>query len=197
MAGITNLLRASFNRLGMNGHNGHRHPGPGPVVQRANRAAGDRLPGDASAAGIGAGGEGWARPEYGRYMATSPSVYAAVKLRAEAVTRPPLRVYRVEGYPSPQPSPTRGEGGRFRQQRRGAFHQRRGGEPAGSSGGVASGGAAAGAGQSVVHADGPVAGHGDLPGPYTPRWRPGGEYAGVLVGRGLVSWGRGLLLYCG
>ena len=110
MAGITNLLRASFNRLGMNGHNGHRHPGPGPVVQRANRAAGDRLPGGESAAGVGAGGEGWARPEYGRYMATSPSVYAAVKLRAEAVTRPPLRVYRVEGYPSPQPSPTRGEG---------------------------------------------------------------------------------------
>ena len=47
-------------------------------------------------AGIGAGGEGWARPEYGRYLATSPSVYAAVRLRAEAVTRPPLRVYRVE-----------------------------------------------------------------------------------------------------
>ena len=47
-------------------------------------------------AGIAPGGEGWARPEYGRYMATSPSVYSAVKLRGEAVTRPPLRVYRTE-----------------------------------------------------------------------------------------------------
>ena len=66
------------------------------VVHRANRAAAaNRMPGDHSAA-IGAGNEGWARPEYGRYMATSPSVYAAVRLRAEAVTRPPLRVYRVE-----------------------------------------------------------------------------------------------------
>ena len=78
------------------------------MVQRANRAAAasfdtlgsfdmlgsfDRL---RTSGGIGAGGEGWARPEYGRYMATSPSVYAAVRLRAEAVTRPPLRVYRVE-----------------------------------------------------------------------------------------------------
>ena len=75
---------------------GSRREKQGVVVQRATRAAANRLPRDASAAGIGAGGEGWARPEYGRYMATSPSVYAAVKLRADAVTRPPLRVYRVE-----------------------------------------------------------------------------------------------------
>ena len=88
-----------------------------PVVQRANRAAAasfERLgSGDTlrMSGGIGAGGEGWARPEYGRYMATSPSVYAAVRLRAEAVTRPPLRVYRVEEHsPSPQPSPVKGEG---------------------------------------------------------------------------------------
>ena len=66
------------------------------VVQRANRAAAaNRSPADQSA-GVPSGAEGWARPEYGRYMATSPSVYAAVRLRAEAVTRPPLRVYRLE-----------------------------------------------------------------------------------------------------
>ena len=98
---------------------------PNAVVQRANRAAAasfDTLR-MSDGAGIGAGGAGWARPEYGRYMATSPSVYAAVRLRAEAVTRPPLRVYRVEGAspsptlgeravisPSPQPSPVKGEG---------------------------------------------------------------------------------------
>ena len=76
--------------------NPRRATGSEIVVQRANRAAAaNRLPGDASA-GVGSGGEGWARPEYGRYMATSPSVYAAVRLRSEAITRPPLRVYRTE-----------------------------------------------------------------------------------------------------
>ena len=66
------------------------------VVRRANRAAAaHRMPGDHSAA-VASGSLGWARPEYGRYMATSPSVYAAVRLRAEAVTRPPLRLYRRE-----------------------------------------------------------------------------------------------------
>ena len=75
---------------------GGRPGEPAAVVHRANRAApANRRPGD-EAGGVGAGGQGWAHPEYGRYMATSPSVYAAVRLRAEAVTRPPLRVYRVE-----------------------------------------------------------------------------------------------------
>ena len=71
-----------------------RRPDPSAAaVRRASRqtaGVGDRLP---AAAGMPAG-EGWARPEYGRYMATSPSVYSAVKLRADALTRPPLRVYR-------------------------------------------------------------------------------------------------------
>ena len=55
------------------------------VVQRANRAAlADRLPAEERLSGLAADtGGGWARPEYGRYMATSPSVYAAVKLRAD------------------------------------------------------------------------------------------------------------------
>lgn len=66
------------------------------VVQRANRAAlADRLPADEQLAGLATNAGGWARPEYGRYMATSPSVYAAIKLRADALTRPPLRVYRT------------------------------------------------------------------------------------------------------
>ncbi len=70
-------------------------PAP-PVVQRANRAAAaNRLPSEDNLAALtGDPGQGWARTEYGRYMATSPSVYAAVKLRADALTRPPLRVYR-------------------------------------------------------------------------------------------------------
>ena len=40
------------------------------------------------------GGDGRARPEYGRYYASSVSVYAAIKLRADAVSRPSLRIYR-------------------------------------------------------------------------------------------------------
>ena len=108
MAQIRKMLQASFDRLRMNGEGASPSPQPSPtrgegaVVQRANRAAAasfDRLGSLDTlrmSGGIGAGGEGWARPEYGRYMATSPSVYAAVRLRAEAVTRPPLRVYRVE-----------------------------------------------------------------------------------------------------
>ena len=40
------------------------------------------------------GGDGRARTEYGRYYASSVSVYAAIKLRADAVSRPSLRIYR-------------------------------------------------------------------------------------------------------
>ena len=36
----------------------------------------------------------WARPAYGDYYATSVPVYAAINVRADAVCRPPLRVYR-------------------------------------------------------------------------------------------------------
>ncbi|MXZ92761.1 MAG: phage portal protein [Chloroflexi bacterium] len=103
MVGIGKMLRAFSER-------GRGRNGSGVVAQKVNRAAAHRLPGDELGAGVGAGGEDWARPEYGRYMATSPSVYAAVKLRAEAVTRPPLRVYRVEESPSPRYTPARGEG---------------------------------------------------------------------------------------
>ena len=41
----------------------------------------------------GAGG-GWNRTEYGDYYATSTSVYAAIRVRADALTRPPVVVYR-------------------------------------------------------------------------------------------------------
>ena len=55
--------------------------------------------GGASAADIdgfavlaGAGG-GWNRSEYGDYYATSTSVYAAIRVRADALSRPPVVVY--------------------------------------------------------------------------------------------------------
>ena len=65
--------------------------GNGRPVRLSSRAAAvDLAPlGDT----LGAGG-GWANPEYGAYYATSVSVYAAVKLRADAVSRPPVMLYR-------------------------------------------------------------------------------------------------------
>ena len=159
MVGIGKMLRA-FSRKDEDGR------GPGVVVQRANRAAaasfdGLRMSGDA---GIGAGTEGWARPEYGRYMATSPSVYSAVRLRSEAVTRPLLRVYRSE-------SAVR----QAQAEQRGAAHGERGnaahgelvepqakGERRVPVEVVPPGGAPAGARQPVVHPRRPVARHRDL-----------------------------------
>ena len=44
----------------------------------------------------GAGG-GWSRTEYGEYYATSTPVYSAIRIRAEALTRPPVVVYRRAG----------------------------------------------------------------------------------------------------
>ena len=41
----------------------------------------------------GAGG-GWNRAEYGEYYASSTPVYAAIRLRADALARPPVVVYR-------------------------------------------------------------------------------------------------------
>ena len=66
-------------------------PELGGTVRRANRAVAADL--DPMGETFGAGG-GWANPEYGAYYATSVSVYAAVKLRAEAVSRPPVQIYR-------------------------------------------------------------------------------------------------------
>ena len=76
-------------------------PTSGAPAAKANRASlvdrmpvEERMPADGVGIGVSAGASGWARPEYGRYLATSPSVYAAVKLRADAVTRAPLLAYR-------------------------------------------------------------------------------------------------------
>ncbi len=65
--------------------------GRGHPVRRSNRAAAADLAPLGTA--FGAGG-GWANPEYGAYYATSVSVYAAIRLRADAVSRPPVTLYR-------------------------------------------------------------------------------------------------------
>ncbi|MDA0262936.1 MAG: phage portal protein [Chloroflexi bacterium] len=62
------------------------------TVQRANRASTvdvDGFPGFAGSNG------GWARTEYGEYYATSVPVYAAIRLRSDALSRAPAVVYRT------------------------------------------------------------------------------------------------------
>ena len=80
---------------------------PGPeraptdrIRQRANRAAGVDLD---WFQGMASPGPSWARREYGEYYASSVSVYSAVKLRAEAVSRPNLLIHRrsADGTNSP------------------------------------------------------------------------------------------------
>ena len=61
------------------------------IQQRANRASATDLD---WMDGVVGGNGGWARTEYGDYYVKAVSVYAAVKLRAEALTRPPLIVHR-------------------------------------------------------------------------------------------------------
>ena len=59
--------------------------------QRSNRAAAADLFPFQEALGAGAG---WARSELGAYYATSVSVYSAIKLRADTISRPTAQVYR-------------------------------------------------------------------------------------------------------
>ena len=61
-----------------------------PVQQRSNRAAATDMD---WFQGLNASGGSWAAPEYGEYYASSVSVYSAIKLRAEALSRPNLGVY--------------------------------------------------------------------------------------------------------
>ena len=53
--------------------------------------------------GFSSAGAGWARTEYGEYYASSVSVYAAVRLRAEALSRPPLVAHRRDADGNLQP----------------------------------------------------------------------------------------------
>ena len=62
---------------------------PAAVQRRANRASALDVDWFQEMAGPGAG---WARTEYGEYYATSVSVYSAIKIRADALSRPNLLV---------------------------------------------------------------------------------------------------------
>ena len=60
-------------------------------VLKSNRAAAVDIDRFKETAGTG---EGWAKTAYGEYYATSVPIYSAVKLRADALAKPPVRVVR-------------------------------------------------------------------------------------------------------
>ena len=66
------------------------NPDPPSRVKASGPAAADV---DGFAVLTGAGG-GWNRAEYGEYYASSTPVYAAIRVRADALSRPPVAVYR-------------------------------------------------------------------------------------------------------
>ncbi len=98
--------------------------------QRSNRAAASDIHPFQEIMGSGTS---WARPEYGSYYASSVSVYSAIKLRADAVSRPAARLLRRD---------FSGEG---------------------SGGRDSSSAAVAKPGQSLVHPRRPLAGYRNLP----------------------------------
>ena len=84
----------------------HRAP-PAPVVNPEPVKAAAPIVFDKATSPLGEGatstlaqtqgvGPDWAQTVYGNYYARSVPVYAAVKLRAEAITRPPMVVYQVD-----------------------------------------------------------------------------------------------------
>ena len=73
----------------------------GRVVSRANDPLAMALRGLQPDRGVGAE---WQSPVYGEYYARSVEVYAAVKLRAEAVARPPLRVFYRDAQGAQRPA---------------------------------------------------------------------------------------------
>jgi HK97 family phage portal protein len=69
-----------------------------PQARKSNRATSVDVDRFKEAEGTG---QDWARTAYGNYYATSVPVYAAVRVRSEALARPPVVVYRSEPLAGP------------------------------------------------------------------------------------------------
>ena len=115
------------------------------------------------------GATGWAPTTFGEYYPRSAIVYAAIKVRQDAIARLPLRVLRTRGANRMD----RIGGGRGSTSSPRAVNARAGGEPGGRGASVA---AAAGLAEPVLEQERPLAGNGDLP---------------VIVGRGVLGAGAG------
>ena len=64
---------------------------PMPLVRKSNRAAAVDLDRYKETAGLG---QDWARTVYGDYYAISVPIHAAIKIRSEALARPPMVVLK-------------------------------------------------------------------------------------------------------
>jgi len=76
------------------------------AIKKSSRAASVDIDRFKETAGVG---QDWAKTAYGDYYATSVAVYAAIKIRSEALARPPVVVLRPLAL-TPSPSPTSGRG---------------------------------------------------------------------------------------
>ena len=81
--------KSAEKRTNSTGTDGNRHTYGVAGQQRSNRAAAADLHPFQEVFGTG---EGWARTEYGHYYVNSVSVYSAIKVRADAISRPPAVV---------------------------------------------------------------------------------------------------------
>lgn len=88
----TNVKRAAFRLLPWLGGRPDELARELARVERSSRAAASDLDGFLPMSGSAGG---WAPTEYGEYYATSVPVYAAIKLRADALNRAPAVVYRT------------------------------------------------------------------------------------------------------
>ncbi len=73
-----------------------RRIGGTPLPSRRTKGGGG-APADLDGFSVLAGSGGWNRTEYGDYYASSTPVYSAIRLRADALSRPPVVVYRRTG----------------------------------------------------------------------------------------------------
>lgn len=73
-----------------------RRKGVGPAAPQRKGGGASTADIDGFSTLTGLGG-GWSRTEYGEYYAASTPVYSAIRVRADALTRPPLTVYRRHG----------------------------------------------------------------------------------------------------
>ncbi len=90
--GLPSVALASSQLLGrLRGRLRHAQTAPAEIRQRANRAASADVDWFQETAAPGAS---WANSAYGEYYASAVSVYAAIKLRTDALSRPELMVYR-------------------------------------------------------------------------------------------------------
>ena len=63
------------------------------LVEKSNRATAVDVDRFKETSGVG---QDWAKTVYGDYYATSVPIYAAIKIRSDALARPPVAVFRQE-----------------------------------------------------------------------------------------------------